>query len=75
MAVGERGVTLPIAAGIGAVMPDVLRQRDQYLERTGQVQERPRCLVCGQELAVPYRESGVHPECRDIAAASELPKS
>ena len=67
VAAGERGVTLAVAAGIGAMMPDKLRQRDQYLDRTGQSLDRPRCSVCGQELAVPYRESGVHPECRDIA--------
>ena len=72
IAAGERGVTLPIAAGIGAMMPDKMRQRDQYLERTGQIQDRPRCSVCGQELAVPYWDSGVHPECRDLAGAGEL---
>jgi 3-hydroxyisobutyrate dehydrogenase len=69
IAAGERGITLPIAAGIGAMMPDKARQRDQYLERTGQIQDRPRCSVCGQELALPYRDSGVHPECRDLAAS------
>jgi hypothetical protein len=73
VAAGERGVTLPVAAGIGAMMPDKLRQRDQYLDRTGQTFDRPWCAVCGQELAVPYRETGVHPECRDIAGGTTLP--
>ena len=72
-AAGERGVTLPIAASIGAMMPDTLRQRDRYLERTGQIQDRPQCSVCGQELAVPYWDSGVHPECRDLAPDGRLP--
>jgi 3-hydroxyisobutyrate dehydrogenase-like beta-hydroxyacid dehydrogenase len=67
IAAGERGITLPVAAGIGAMMPDKLRQRDQYLDRTGQTRDLPRCSVCGQELALPYRESGIHPECRDLA--------
>jgi 3-hydroxyisobutyrate dehydrogenase len=62
IAAGERGVTLPVAAGIGAMMSDKLRQRDHDLERNGQLEERPRCSVCGQELAVPYRASGTHPE-------------
>lgn len=72
-AAGERGVTLPIAASIGAMMPDTLLQRDQFLERTGQIRDLPRCSVCGQELALPYRDSGVHPECRDLAPSGELP--
>jgi hypothetical protein len=50
-----------------------LHQRDQYLDRTGQTQDLPRRSVCGQELAVPYRESGIHPECRDYADTTTLP--
>lgn len=69
IAAGERSITLPVTAGIGAMMRDKLRERDQYLERTGQIQDRPRCSVCGQELALPYREAGIHPECRDLGPA------
>ncbi|MGW7545948.1 NAD(P)-dependent oxidoreductase [Streptomyces sp. NPDC054770] len=72
IAAGERGVTLPIAAGIGAMMTYKLRQRDEYLERSGLLQDLPRCSVCDQELAAPYRESGMHPECEDLAPRGEL---
>jgi 3-hydroxyisobutyrate dehydrogenase-like beta-hydroxyacid dehydrogenase len=64
IAAGERGVTLPVAAGIGAMMSDKLRQRDHDLERGGRLEDRPRCSVCDQELAGPYGASGAHPECR-----------
>jgi 3-hydroxyisobutyrate dehydrogenase len=72
IAAGERGVTLPVTAGIGAMMSDKLRQRDEYLERSGRTQALPRCSVCGQELAVPYRENGVHPECRGIVSTTSF---
>lgn len=62
-AAGERGVVLPIAATIGAMMAEKMKARDQYLEARGLTAQLPLCAICGQELALPYRKSGVHPEC------------
>jgi len=56
-------VVLPIAAGIGAMMADKMKARDQFLEARGLIVPLPRCTVCNQELAAPYRKAGVHPEC------------
>jgi 3-hydroxyisobutyrate dehydrogenase-like beta-hydroxyacid dehydrogenase len=63
MAAAQRGVVLPIAASIGAMMAEKMKARDQYLEARGLTGPLPRCAICDQELAAPYRESGVHPEC------------
>jgi 3-hydroxyisobutyrate dehydrogenase len=63
LAAGQRGVVLPIAAAIGATMADKLKARDQYLEARGLTGPLPRCTICNQELAAPYRKAGVHPEC------------
>jgi 3-hydroxyisobutyrate dehydrogenase-like beta-hydroxyacid dehydrogenase len=68
IAAGLRGVTLPIAATIGATMMEKTKARDKYLLENGLTGPIPRCANCGQELALPYRKSGVHPEC-----ASETP--
>jgi 3-hydroxyisobutyrate dehydrogenase-like beta-hydroxyacid dehydrogenase len=62
-AAGERGVVLPIAATIGAMMAEKMKVRDQSLEARGQTGPLPRCAICDQELAAPYRKAGVHPEC------------
>ena len=63
LAAGQRGVVLPVAASIGAMMGEKLKARDQYLEARGLTAPIPRCSICNQELAVLYREAGVHPEC------------
>jgi 3-hydroxyisobutyrate dehydrogenase-like beta-hydroxyacid dehydrogenase len=63
MAAGERGVVLPIAATIGAMMAEKMKARDQYLEARGLTGPLPLCTICNQELAAPYRKAGVHPEC------------
>jgi 3-hydroxyisobutyrate dehydrogenase-like beta-hydroxyacid dehydrogenase len=66
IAAGERRVTLPLAAGIGAMIPAKMRQRDEYLDAAGWDAERSRCGICGLELSVAYHEADVHPECRDL---------
>lgn len=66
IAAGERKVTLPLAAGIGAMIPAKMWQRDEYLDAAGWDAGRPRCGICGLELSVAYHEAGVHPECRDL---------
>ena len=72
VAAGQRGVVLPIAASIGAMMADKMKARDQYLEARGLTAPLPRCTICNQELAAPYRKVGVHPECTlDPRAAAE----
>ena len=63
LAAGLRGVTLPIAATIGATMAEQAKARDKYLLENGLTGPIPRCTICGQELASPYRKAGVHPEC------------
>jgi 3-hydroxyisobutyrate dehydrogenase-like beta-hydroxyacid dehydrogenase len=63
MAAGQRGVVLPIAATIGAMMAEKMKARDQYLEARGLTGPLPLCAICNQELAAPYRKAGVHPEC------------
>ena len=63
VAAGQRGVVLPIAASIGAMMGEKLKARDQYLEARRLTAPISRCSICNQELAAPYRDAGVHPEC------------
>jgi 3-hydroxyisobutyrate dehydrogenase-like beta-hydroxyacid dehydrogenase len=63
LAAGLRGVTLPIAATIGATMVEQAKARDKYLLENGLTGAIPQCSICGQELASPYRKAGVHPEC------------
>jgi 3-hydroxyisobutyrate dehydrogenase-like beta-hydroxyacid dehydrogenase len=63
LAAGQRGVVLPIAASIGAMMGEKLKARDQRLEVRALTAPIPRCSMCNQELAAPYRDAGVHPEC------------
>src|SRR5882757_1720050 len=63
VAAGQRGVVLPIAASIGAMMGEKLKARDQRLEARALTAPIPRCSMCNQELAAPYRDAGVHPEC------------
>jgi 3-hydroxyisobutyrate dehydrogenase-like beta-hydroxyacid dehydrogenase len=62
-AAGLRGVTLPIAASIGAIMGDMMKARDKYLDLLGERDPTPLCRLCGQELALPFRKDGIHPEC------------
>jgi 3-hydroxyisobutyrate dehydrogenase-like beta-hydroxyacid dehydrogenase len=63
LAAGLRGVTLPIAATIGATMVEQAKARDKYLLENGLTGPVPQCTICGQDLASPYRKAGVHPEC------------
>jgi 3-hydroxyisobutyrate dehydrogenase-like beta-hydroxyacid dehydrogenase len=63
LAAGLRGVTLPIAATIGATMVEQAKARDRYLLENGLTGQIPQCRICGQELASPYRKAGVHTEC------------
>ena len=62
-AAGQTGVVLPIAAAIGATMGRKMKARDKQIAARGGLVEIPRCRVCGQELALPYREAGAHVEC------------
>lgn len=62
-AAGERGVILPLTASAGEILPRKLQQRDREFQPTKEI---PRCAGCDQELALPFRQVGVHPECRDL---------
>ena len=72
LAAGLRGVTLPIAATIGATMAEQAKTRDKYLLENGLTGPIPQCTICGQELALPYRKAGVHPECAFDAPGESL---
>jgi 3-hydroxyisobutyrate dehydrogenase len=62
-AAGARGVTLAITAVIAEAMTSVLRRRDQEIAGRSWTDVKL-CTACGQDLAAPFRESGLHPECR-----------
>jgi 3-hydroxyisobutyrate dehydrogenase-like beta-hydroxyacid dehydrogenase len=62
-AAGLRGVILPIVATIGASMEEKMKVRDAFVEEHDMTAPLPRCGICGQELAAPFRQAGVHPEC------------
>jgi 3-hydroxyisobutyrate dehydrogenase len=62
-AAGERGVTLSIAAFLGAMMGEKMKARDTFVESHGMTGPLPQCRICGSELASPFRKAGVHPEC------------
>ena len=62
-AAGLRGITLPIAASIGGLMGNMMKARDKYLDSLGKRDPIPQCRLCGQELALPFRKDGAHPEC------------
>jgi len=66
-AAGERGVTLPVTAGIGVMIGQKYRERDQFLAENDLLGPIPLCEICGQELAAPFRAAGVHPECTLLA--------
>ncbi len=63
LAAGQRGVVLPITAMIGASMAEKMKNRDAFLKARGMTGPIPQCRICGQELAAPFRDAGVHPEC------------
>ena len=62
-AAGQRGVVLPIVSAISAMVVEKARTRDRQLAARGSTPPVPRCPVCTFELAAPFREAGVHPEC------------
>ena len=63
IAAGLRGVTLPLTAITAQALPSKLRQRDRYLDSLPPSPPVPLCRGCDSELAPPFRESGLHPEC------------
>ena len=63
LAARDRGVNLPITTKIGEVMAGQLEARDKLIDARGGIKPLPRCTICGQELAVPFRKAGIHPEC------------
>jgi 3-hydroxyisobutyrate dehydrogenase len=63
IAAGHTGATLPVASVIGALMGERMKTRDAQIAARGGLPEIPRCTVCGQELALPFRKAGAHVEC------------
>jgi len=62
-AAGQRGLVLPIVSAISAMIIEKAQARDEYLKAQGPTEPIPRCRVCTLELAYPFREAGLHPEC------------
>jgi 3-hydroxyisobutyrate dehydrogenase-like beta-hydroxyacid dehydrogenase len=60
---GERGLVLPIVSAMSAMIKEKAKDRDKYLQKHGMTGPIPRCPVCTLELAYPYRQAGMHPEC------------
>lgn len=65
IAAGVRGVPLPLTAATAQAMPFKLRARDRMLDSKPAIDPIPLCSVCDSELAPPYREAGLHPECQE----------
>lgn len=63
-AAGRAGLVLPMGAVAAETLLSRVEQRDRYLDDLGDIPPVPRCGTCGLELAAPFREVGVHPECR-----------
>jgi 3-hydroxyisobutyrate dehydrogenase-like beta-hydroxyacid dehydrogenase len=62
-AAGQRGLVLPIVSAVSAMIIEKTQARDAYLKAQGPTEPIPRCRVCTLELAYPFREAGLHPEC------------
>jgi 3-hydroxyisobutyrate dehydrogenase-like beta-hydroxyacid dehydrogenase len=62
-AAGQRGLVLPIVSAVSAMIIEKAQARDEYLKAQGMTNPIPRCRVCTLELAYPFREAGLHPEC------------
>ena len=62
-AAGQRGLVLPIVSAISAMIIEKAQARDEYLEAQGMTKPIPRCRICTLELAYPFQEAGIHPEC------------
>ncbi|MEV0184600.1 NAD(P)-dependent oxidoreductase [Streptomyces sp. NPDC050625] len=63
-AAGEAGLVLPLAAVSASSTVRTIARRDAYIDALGDAYApAPRCSVCTLELAAPFQEAGVHPEC------------
>jgi 3-hydroxyisobutyrate dehydrogenase-like beta-hydroxyacid dehydrogenase len=60
-----RDVEMPLTNAVAALLPALLRARDEDPSRWRPGAPAPRCAMCGIELAAPFRQAGTHPECRD----------
>ncbi|MFF3573906.1 NAD(P)-dependent oxidoreductase [Nocardia jiangxiensis] len=58
----QNGVLLPLATMAAETLLNKVEVRDRFLDEVG-AELPPRCSICSLELAAPYREVGVHPEC------------
>jgi 3-hydroxyisobutyrate dehydrogenase-like beta-hydroxyacid dehydrogenase len=58
-----RDVGMPLTEAAAALLPALLRARDEDPDRWLRGTPAPRCAVCDIELAAPFRQAGVHPEC------------
>lgn len=57
-----KGMVLPLTSVLIGTIGEKARVRDILLAEHPRAQA-PRCSVCNQELAKPFREAGVHTEC------------
>jgi 3-hydroxyisobutyrate dehydrogenase len=69
LAASQRDVELPITAILAEAIGPKLIARDALIAARGGLAPERLCRGCGQELAFPFLEAGVHPQCRRSAAA------
>lgn len=68
-AASDRGIDMPMVSRTAELIDEKLVARARVLSARGPVSAVPLCDVCGQELAVSFREAGTHPECAVVDGA------
>jgi 3-hydroxyisobutyrate dehydrogenase-like beta-hydroxyacid dehydrogenase len=69
----RRGLVLPISSAIVGCLPEKARVRDEQLAKAPRPLA-PRCSICNQDLAGPFRGLGYHIECaHPLPVHVELP--
>jgi 3-hydroxyisobutyrate dehydrogenase-like beta-hydroxyacid dehydrogenase len=58
------GLLMPLATVAAETLLPKVDARDRYLDEMGDMPPVPRCVVCTLELIPPFRDAGVHPECK-----------
>jgi 3-hydroxyisobutyrate dehydrogenase len=71
VAAGRCEVVLPVTAMLAETIGPKAMARDHMLEARGGLREERLCPACGQELAPPFLERGMHPQCWLAARVAE----
>lgn len=67
LAAAHRDLVLPATSMAAALIGPAMAARDRQ-RKPDDLRRIPRCAICDQELARPFRRDGVHPECRATPA-------